>query len=426
VSRIVITSVGYLGDIAPYIEPARQLTRAGHDVLFVAPAGYRALLASEPFAFAEYPGGDLSAAGMHADPRHEALMRHPTLNSPRLARYYINGYFLSDPERVANEWKSLLAGAEAVLTHIAPAPVVVPIAKHLGVKTVVGTVVPMIIPTAHRMSTFVPGPRSLGRLCNRLSWLQADWALHATYAGPALNRLRVQCGLPKTLAPGAHGHRDADRLVALVPEQFAGPAFDDWPPLVWGGFSAWQPADVGVPEIVEEFLAGGEPTVVVTLGSSAAAGAESKFAAIAKAVTQLGQRALLVTGTEALRGATQAACGNDPSVLCVGFAPLESLVARSTAAVISGSLGSVGIALHAGKPTVVVPSLFDQAWNGRRIQELGLGRRARTPKGVGDAVKRVVNEPDYARRAGEMAQEIKDSDGSRALTDTMLDLLLSR
>jgi hypothetical protein len=131
-------------------------------VLFVAPAGYQALLASEPFTFAEYPGGDLSAAGMHADPRHEALMRHPTLNAARLARYYINGYFLRDPERVANEWKSLLAGAEAVLTHIAPAPVVVPIAKHLGVKTVVGTVVPMIIPTAHRRATFVPGPRSLG------------------------------------------------------------------------------------------------------------------------------------------------------------------------------------------------------------------------------------------------------------------------
>lgn len=425
-SRIVVTSVGYLGDIAPYIEPARQLTRAGHDVLFVAPAGYRELLASEPFTYAEYPGGDLSAAGMHADPRHEALMSHPILNSPRLARYYINGYFLRDPEGVANEWKRLLEGAEAVLTHIAPAPVVVPIAKHLGVKTVVGTVVPMIIPTAHRKQTFTPGPRSLGRLGNRLSWLQVDWALHATYAGPALNRLRVQCGQPKTLAPGSHGERDADRLIALVPEPFAGPAFDDWPPLVWGGFSAWQPADVRVPENVEEFLAGSEPTVVVTLGSSAAAGAESKFAAIAKAVTQLGQRALLVTGTEKLRSATQAACGNDPSVLCVGFAPLESLVARSTAAVISGSLGSVGLALHAGKPTVVVPSLFDQAWNGRRIQELGLGRRASTTKGVGDAIKRVVSEPDYARRAGEMAQEIKDSDGSRALTDTTLDLLNSR
>jgi UDP:flavonoid glycosyltransferase YjiC (YdhE family) len=278
----------------------------------------------------------------------------------------------------------------------------------------------MVAPVSYR-PTLTHGP-----LQGRTLRTAVDCALHATYAGPALNRLRVQCGLPKTLAPGAHGHLDADRLVALVPEQFAGPAFDDWPPLVWGGFSAWQPADARVPEIVEEFLADGEPTVVVTLGSSAAAGAESKFAAIAKTVTQLGQSALLVTGTEELRSATEAACENDPSVLSVGFAPLESLVARSTAAVNSGSLGSVGIALHAGKPTVVVPSLFDQAWNGRRIQELGLGRRASMRKGVGDAVKRVVSEPEYARRAGEMAQEIKNSDGSRVLTDTMLELLSSR
>jgi hypothetical protein len=71
-------------------------------VVFVAPAGYRALLAEEPFAFVEYPGGDLSAVAMHADSRHERLLRHPLLNSPRLARYYINGYFLADPERVAS------------------------------------------------------------------------------------------------------------------------------------------------------------------------------------------------------------------------------------------------------------------------------------------------------------------------------------
>ncbi len=424
-SRIVFTSVGYLGDIAPYVEPARRLARAGHDVVFVAPAGYRSTLAGEPFAFAEYPCGGLSAAGMHADDRHESLMRHPILNSPRLARYYINGYFLSDPDRVTNGWRDLLAGADAVIAHIAPAPVVVPIAKNLGVKTVVGTVVPMIIPTAHRMATFVPGPRSLGRLANRLSWLNSDCALHATYAGRALNRLRVQCGLPKTLAPGAHGYRDADRLVALVPERFAGPGFDDWPPLVWGGFSAWQPAGVGTPDIVEEFLARGEPPVVVTLGSSAAAGAQSKFATIANAITDLGRRALLVTGTEDLRAATHAAVGANPSVLCVGFAPLESLVARSAAAVISGSLGSVGIALHAGKPTVVVPSLFDQSWNARRIQELGLGRRATTSRGVRDAIRRVTNDDGYTTRACAMADEIRGSDGAQALTDTALALIAS-
>jgi UDP:flavonoid glycosyltransferase YjiC (YdhE family) len=369
-SRIVVTAVGYLGDIAPFIEPARRLAASGHDVVFVAPAGDRALLAEEPFAFAPYPVSDLSAPAMHADPRHERLLRHPILNSPRLARYYINGYFSADPDGVANGWRQLLDGADAVVSAIAPAPVVVPIAKQLGVPSVVGTVVPMIIPTAHRTTTFTPGPRSLGRVNNRLSWLCGDLALHATYAGPALNRLRVQCGLPKTLAPGAHGHRDADRLVALAPEAFAGPGFDDWPPLVWGGFSRWNARGMDVPVDVEAFLNIGAPPIVVTLGSSAAAGAEARFATIATAITQLGHRALIVTGTERLRAVTQAAVGATPSVLCAAFVPLAPVVARSCAAVISGSLGSVGVALHAGNQPSSFPHCSTKVGTGAAFSNL--------------------------------------------------------
>ncbi|MEY2472699.1 MAG: rhamnosyltransferase subunit [Actinomycetota bacterium] len=422
-SRVVVTAVGYVGDIAPFIEPARRLAAAGHDVVVVAPAGYRALLAEEPFAFAPYPVGDLSTTAMHADPHHERLLRHPILNSPRLARYYINGYFSVDPEGVANGWRQLLDGAGAVVSAIAPAPVVVPIAKDLGVRSVVGTVVPMIIPTARRHSTFTPWPRNLGRVGNRLSWLYADFALHATYAGPALNRLRVECGLPKSLAPGAHGYRDADRLVALAPEAFAGPGFDDWPSLVWGGFSRWSPSGMTVPDDVEDFLNSGAPPIVVTLGSSAAGGAEARFATIAKAITDLGHRALIVTGTEQLRAATQVAVGATSSVLCAAFVPLEPVVARSRAAVISGSLGSVGVALHAGKPTVVVPSLFDQGWNGRRIQQLGLGRRATTPRAVHAAIATVTTDRTYADRAAAMAEEIRYCDGAQALTEATLGLL---
>lgn len=423
--RVVVTAVGYLGDIAPFIEPARRLSAAGYDVVFVAPDGYRSLLAQEPFAFTAYPCGDLSATAMHADPHHERLLRRPVLNSPRLARYYIDGYFAADPDGVVNGWRQLLDGADALVSAIAPAPVVVPIAKQLGVKTVVGTVVPMIIPTARRRPPFTPGPRSLGRAGNRLSWFFSDLALHATYAGPALNRLRAQCGEPKSLAPGAHGYRGADRLVALAPEPFAGPGFDDWPAIVWGGFSRWRPTGMDVPEGVESFLASGSPPVVVTLGSSAASGAAARFATIAKAIVDLGQRALIVTGTEQLRAATQAAVSKTSSVLCAAFVPLEEIVARSSVAVISGSLGSVGVALHAGKPTVVVPSLFDQGWNGRRIQQLGLGQRAATPRAIHTAIQCITTDSGYTERASAMAALIKHSDGTQALTDAALELLSS-
>ena len=335
--------------------------------------------------FAEYPGGDLSAAGMHADPRHEALMRHPTLNSPRLARYYINGYFLTDPERVANEWKRLLAGAEAVLIHIAPAPVVVPIAKHLGVKTVVGTVVPMIIPTAHRMTTFTPGTPQ--------SWAAQQPPLLAP------GRLGAPRDLRRTSARTACASNAAYPRRSLPAPTDTETPIDSWPwcpsnsqdqPSTTGHLSCGAASQrgnrrtSGCPRSSKSSWRAASPPSSSRSGPARPQVPSPSSRPSPRRSLASAQRALVVTGTDELRGATQAACGNDPSVLCVGFAPLEPLVARSTAAVISGSLGSVGIALHAGKPTVVVPSLFDQAWNGRRIQELGLGRRARTPKGVGD------------------------------------------
>lgn len=426
-AKIVVTSVGYLGDVAPFVEPARRLARRGHEVLFVAPASYRALLAHEPFGFVDYPL-DLSAPAMHADPYHERLLRHPILNSPRLAHYYINGYFLADPDRVISTLTDVLTGADAVLTHITPGPVVVPIAKHLGVPSVVGHAAPMIIPTAQRWTTFIPGPGSLGRRVNRASWRYSDWMLHALYGGPTLNKLRVNCGLPKMFDPAVHSFRDADRTVIIVPEAYAGPGFNDWPPVQWGGFSAWYPStDAKLPATVEDFLANGDPPVVITLGSSAATGAAAKFAAIAAQVAALGRRSLIVTGTEQLQRATQTAIGHQPHALCVGFAPLGPVIAQGSAAVISGSLGTVGIALHAGIPTVVAPSLFDQVWHGHRIQELGLGRIASNTRTLRRALRDVITDPEgtYTKNTAELADQLRGTDGAQALTNTIIELLKS-
>jgi UDP:flavonoid glycosyltransferase YjiC (YdhE family) len=224
-------------------------------------------------------------------------------------------------------------------------------------------------------------------------------------------------------APGVHPYRDADRIVALVPEQFGGPGFDDWPPLVWGGFSAWQPERSGVSEEIQAFLDGGDAPVVVSLGSSAAAGAERRFAAIARAATDVGRRALVVTGSEPLRAATAAALGADPAVACVGFAPLGPLIERSCAAVISGALGTLGLALDAGTPAVVVPSLFDQQWNGRRVEQLGLGLVAKRPNAIRDGIEQVITDESYAARSAQMADAIRGQDGAGALTNATLDLI---
>lgn len=72
-----------------------------------------------------------------------------------------------------------------------------------------------------------------------------------------------------------------------------------------------------------------------------------------------------------------------------------------------------------------VPWLFDQGWNARRIQELGLGRRATTPRAIHDALATIITDAAYTQRAAVMADRIRESDGTQALTDATLNVLAS-
>ena len=69
-ARIVFASAAYLGDVAPFVEPANRLADRGHDVTFLAPLGFHGVLAGERFRLATYLL-DFSPAGMRADPTHE-------------------------------------------------------------------------------------------------------------------------------------------------------------------------------------------------------------------------------------------------------------------------------------------------------------------------------------------------------------------
>jgi UDP:flavonoid glycosyltransferase YjiC (YdhE family) len=146
VARVVVASAAYLGDFAPYIEPARRLAQRGHDVTFLAPAGFHHLLVDEPVTIAPY-ALDFSAAALHADPEHIRLMRHPFRNGVRMAKYFMDKGMLDDPAGSRASLLDALRGADAAVVHPTFATALQPVADHLGVPTVVGHLFPMMIPT---------------------------------------------------------------------------------------------------------------------------------------------------------------------------------------------------------------------------------------------------------------------------------------
>src|ERR687891_2761970 len=74
----------------------------------------------------------------------------------------------------------------------------------------------------------------------------------------------------------------------------------DWAEWRLEGFSAWPgPANQHIDERVAEFVAAGDPPVLVCLGTSAAAGAGPALATMADGLEQRGYRPLVLVGDAA-------------------------------------------------------------------------------------------------------------------------------
>ncbi len=412
-----MTSCAYLGDVAPYLPVARRLHDAGHEVTVVAPEGFRSVVEPEPFAFVPY-AMDCSPAAMHADPMHTRLMRHPTRNMPRLGRYWMDRAFGDDPDRAVGSLLAAFDGADVVVTHPTMGVVSIPVARHLGARTVVGHLFPMMIETSRWGPPVGSRSPRLPRRVNRAAW----WGLRASSGrilrDPLINAARARLGQPPLRGNGGWAWQEADHTVVLASRHYYGPEPDDWPPVTWGGFSVWRgPPGQELDAALDRHVDAGDPPVLVMLGTSAATGAGEQFARIGADLDRRGVRSVLLVGDPANLPAVAGRAG------ATTFAPVTELLPRCSVAVVSGALGGLAAALHAGVPMVVLPQLFDQVWHGRRVQDLGVGRMVRRPGQVADAVSWILADPQVTQRARDLADRLATEDGPGAMAAAVEALL---
>lgn len=416
-ARIVFTSAAFLGDVAPFVDPANRLAALGHDVTFLTPPGFHAALSGESFELASYPL-DFSPSGMRADPENERLMRHPWLNQLRLGRYWMRRGFVADPAAAARSFRQALDGADVLVTHPTFGSGSVPMAHALGIPVVVGQLFPMMMPTEAWTPPLPDRHRALGTHLNRLTWRGLALGSGAVMYDRALNRYRHSLGLPPMRGNALLAWTAGERTVVMVSRHYFGDPPTDWPGWPLAGFSAW-PGRTGaaLDPSVERYLAEGEPPVLVCLGTSAAVGAGQALAIVAAGLRAKGLRPLVLAGnTDNLRHLR-----DEPGAF--EFAPIHLVAPRCAAAVVSGALGTLGAALTAGLPVVVVPQLFDQIWHGRRVEALGVGSMASNAHKVVARVAHVLGDPGVRQRTTALAEKLSAEDGAAALVDAVLDTL---
>lgn len=414
--RIVITTYGSLGDLHPYIALALELKRRGHSPVIATSAVYRDRV--EPLGLEFYP----TRPDFPSPEEQPELMKELTrkaMDARTGSEYVTRELFVSQVRDSYADLTKAVEGADLLVTHpiTFAGPLVAQVTGIRWVSTVLSpiiffsaydTLIPPHLARMAKLFSYLPVP------VNRLMQVIARQGIKPWF-GP-VEELREELGLPYRGIPIFEGQHSPQMVLALFSKVLAEPQ-PDWPSnthvtgfCFYDKFKATdEPAQLQ-PEL-KEFLEGGEPPILFTLGSSAVWSAESFYQESLEAAVRLDERALLLIGHE----------DNRPKNLpegCAAFeyAPYGEVMPRAKLIVHQGGVGTTAQALRAGLPALFVPFSHDQPDNAWRVGRLGIARMltrgqykaARVAKEIGA----LLSDPNVARRAEEVGRIVQSEDGA--------------
>ncbi len=416
--RILVTSWGSLGDLHPYLAIAMGLKARGHDVLVGAAECYRQKILSLGLGFrAVRPD-----CTWLADPDKLRHLSHPRWGMVRVAEMVLLA--------LRDSYEDTLAAAEGVdlvvgnlATYAAGL-----VAEMKGIPRVsvmhnlslyVSAYDPPLIPGFPGLSKSLRrfGPRFWGPLNRFLKW----WA--RPLAKPWY-RLRQELGLPPALGPNPLSDSHSPLLHLAPFSKWILNKQPDWPPQTLVTGFPWFDHDrsAELHPALAQFLDAGPPPIVFTLGTAVTGNPGTFYDISIEAARLLGRRAVLL-----LSDARNRLPHLPEGMAAFDYAPFSELFPRVAAIVHHGGIGTIGQAMRAGRPMLIMPCAWDQPDNADRAERLGvsrtIARRRYTPAGVAAELRYLLDDPAYGRRAAEVGELVRNEDGARVACDAIDEVL---
>jgi rhamnosyltransferase subunit B len=410
--RVVLGTLGSWGDVLPYLAIALGLRERGHQVILATSACYRERVEAHGVGFrAVRPDSDWVA-----DP---ALMRrrsHPGLGLIRVATEWL----LPALPETYEDTAAAAEGADLLVSHpLAYA------ARLVAEKTGVAWVSTMLVPLGFfsvRDGTVLPLPAPLSvpfrwlgpRLRSSMLW----FGRRATrFLAKPWYRLRAELGLPPTSEGNPLADSHSPRLNLALFSKVLADRQADWPPqtVVTGFPFSPRAGGTGLPPELARFLDDGPPPIVFTLGTAVGSDAGRFYETSLAAARSLGRRAVLVGSGAPGRLA-------DAQTMALDYAPYAELFPRAAAVVHHGGIGTTGLAMHSGRPMLVVPRAWDQPDNAARVARLGIARvlppRRYTASRAASELRHLLGDA-YQERASVVRERLRGEDGVRAACDAL-------
>ena len=233
-----------------------------------------------------------------------------------------------------------------------------------------------------------------------------------------LNETRKRVGLP----PLEHVHGGISRELALVATlpQLEYPRAEPLPGMRITGPLLWeQPfGEVDLPP-------GDDPLVLVAPSTSQ----DPDQTLLRAALEGLADQPVRVLATINRRQPPEP-LPEPPNARIVDWVSYARTMPRCAAVICHAGHGTLARALTCGVPVVAVPFAGDMAENAARVRWSGLGvslpRRFQTPSGVRLALRRLLGDPGYARRAAQVRRWAETHDGAAIAADAVEELVERR
>jgi UDP:flavonoid glycosyltransferase YjiC (YdhE family) len=415
-ARIVLSTLGSLGDLHPMLALGLELRRRGHQAIISSLEGYRETATGLGLDFAplrpEVDESDKALIRRLVDDRTgpETVIRE--LVMPNLSDMY---YDLSS----ACESADVMITGELIY-------VAASLAEKTGIQWVSTSLSPITMFSAEDPSVYPGYPwmeyfRLLPAFLHRASLDIARMAI-SHWLKP-FKEFRRSLGLDPNVDPMFVDKYSSTLHLAMFSKALARPQ-TDWPSTtLQTGFCYYDESETTVVDgELEHFLNEGEAPIVFTLGSAAVLDAGDFFEVSAAAAKRLGKRAVLLYGRDQPRPAAL-----NGEIAAFEFAPYSRVFPRAACVVHQGGVGTTGQALKAGVPQLIVPFSHDQPDNAARCRRAGVAeiveRRNYAIGTAHNALLPLLEKPGYRERASELKGIVDSEAGTKAACDAIEEIL---
>jgi len=398
IMKFLLAFSGTRGDAEIGVAVGRELMRRGHDVSMA--------VSPDLVCFAESAGLKAVAYGQHSQTiQARDFGIHVYQNFPdalwsakdlrrawREYREFVSQYWVNTTATLT----SLAEGCDLLVTGLLFEDGAANVAEFHGVPLATFHYSP-VRPNG-RMITRLPAP--LGRA----ALTALEWLARAVF-GKFENEQRRELGLPKVSGPATRRIADRGALEIQAYEEVCFPGLA----AEWAKRSRQRPfvgtitleLATDADEDVESWIAAGTKPICFAFGSMSVESAVNLIAMISSACAQLGERALICSGSTDFSGLP-----HHDHVKVVGLVKYATVFPACRAVVHHGGSGTVAAVLRAGVPQLILWSAPDRQMWGAVIKRLAVGTAKRfssitTESLVADL--RAVLAPACAARALEVS-----------------------